>query len=74
MEEGDFPTQLIYESNRYTERHPCRECRSTSVYTRAYFHEKKIVSCYLCYYCVTNEDKYKEYKPLSVEVVYSSSK
>jgi len=65
---------LFYESNRYNDRHACRECRSTAVYTRIYFHEVKLDSCYLCYYCATNEDKYREYKLLTVDVTYSKEK
>ena len=67
---SDLPGELIYESNRYTERHPCRECRSTNVYTRIYFHENTLDSCYLCYYCATNEDKFRDYKVLKLGVTY----
>lgn len=71
MEEN--PHKLHYESNRYTEKYECRECRSTNVYTRIYFHEKSMDSCYLCYYCATNRDKFRDYKLLEVNVTYNTN-
>lgn len=69
-QENPLPNALFYESDRYTERHSCRECRSTETYTRIYFHEGTHDSCYLCYYCATNEDKFREYQLLTVGVTY----
>lgn len=65
--EGNENKEIIplpYESN--TEY--CRECRSTKVYTRVYFHEKTLHSIYLCRNCA--EEDYgprRGYRLLSVD-------
>lgn len=59
---------LHYESNRYQERESCRNCGSSSVYTRVYFHERTLHARWLCYNC-SLENRYREYKLLTVEAV-----
>jgi hypothetical protein len=64
---------LYYESNRYQEREFCRECGSTSVYTRVYFHETTHHSRWLCYCCADDYVQYRGYKLLTVPLVITSS-
>lgn len=63
---------LFYESNRYQEREHCRECGSTTVYTRIYFHEKTNHSRWLCYCCADDYVQYRGYRLLTVPIIHQS--
>ena len=66
IRESDIATQeLIYESSE-RERFECYECRRKDVYTRIYNNEYLMQAHYLCYRCATEEERYKNFKPLTV--------
>jgi hypothetical protein len=73
-EAGVCGEKLYYESNRYNERHPCRECGTSNVFTRIYFHEGTLDSCYLCRNCAEQESRYRDYLLLTVGVSFSEQK
>lgn len=62
--------KLHYESNRYQEREACRNCGSSNVYTRVYFHARTLHSRWLCFNC---SDEYiaRGYQLLTVDAVIS---
>ena len=62
-EKEEVKQELYYESNRYQEREHCRECGSTTVYTRVYFHEKTNHSRWLCYCCADDYVQYRDRVP-----------
>lgn len=62
---------LHYESNRYQEREACRECGSSNVYTRVYFHEKTFHARWLCFNCADDYVEKRGYKLLTVNAVIS---
>ena len=72
QEEEQEELQLHYESNRYQERESCRECGSTGVYTRVYFHAKKLHSRWLCYNCADDYVRYRGYQLLTVTATLPS--
>lgn len=61
--------QLHYESNRYQEREACRECGSSNVYTRVYFHARTLHSRWLCFNCSEDYVKKRGYQLLTVQAV-----
>jgi transposase-like protein len=59
---------LFYESHYLAERQQCRECGSTNVYTRVYFHEKTHHARWLCRNCAVDYVEKRGYKLLVVPV------
>lgn len=55
---------LPYESNKYTEKYPCAECKNTNVFTRVYYHPTLHRSFFLCYNCAEEFVTYKDFKPV----------
>lgn len=68
-EKEEVKQELYYESNRYQEREHCRECGSTTVYTRVYFHEKTNHSRWLCYCCADDYVQYRGYRLVTVPII-----
>lgn len=60
---------LHYESHYLLDKQPCRECGSTNVYTRIYFHKISGHSRWLCYNCADNYVDYRGYELLTVPVL-----
>lgn len=55
---------LYYESHHLLDKQQCRECGSTSVYTRVYFHPQTGHSRWLCYNCADDYIQYRGYRLL----------
>lgn len=62
---------LHYESHHLLDKQPCRECGSTTVYTRVYFHPTTGHSRWLCYNCADDYIHYRGYRLL--EATYQPS-
>lgn len=67
MEEKNSEVPLFYESHYLVERQPCRECGSTNVYTRIYFHEVKFVARWLCRNCAEDYIEKEGYRLLTLD-------
>ena len=59
--------KLYYESDGISNIQPCRECGNNNVFTRIYFHEKKMESHYLCRNCAEQDFVPKGFKLLTVD-------
>ena len=57
---------MNYESHYLFERQPCRECGSSNVFTRVYFHEKTMHSRWLCRNCSEDYIEKRGYQLLTV--------
>jgi len=66
QKEEDENTDLFYESHYLTDKQPCRECGSTTVYTRIYFHEASLHARWLCRNCSEDYVEKRGYKLLTV--------
>lgn len=60
---------LHYESHYLLDKQQCRECGSTNVYTRVYFHPITSHSRWLCYNCSDDYVNKKGYQLLTVPVL-----
>lgn len=67
--EPSLPTNLHYESHYLVERQACRECGSSTVYTRIYFHEGLLHARWLCRNCSEDYVEKRGYKLLQIEGV-----
>ncbi len=67
--EAALPNNIHYESHYLFEKQACRECGSSNVYTRVYFHERNLHARWLCRNCSEDYVEKRGYKLLEIEGV-----